>query len=188
MIPASEDPDDPVRRDGDATRDGEAVPAPVRSTWSELTKSERAHPLFRRGYNMGYSDRTHQEFLAELERRGLRSAQNSSTVAPPRYGVTDVRLRDRLAPGVGVYRDLAAMTEHQFTTETPCCGRQITVQRPPDDLDCSPAVCCRCRLSFEVNLVEEELDGFSDEPSYVAVFTVEHVDVAVARHRAGKWE
>jgi hypothetical protein len=187
MTPASDDHDRPIRREGDATRDGEAVPEPVRSTWSELTKSERAHPLFRRGYNLGYSDRAHREFLAELDRRGLRSAQDSSTVAPPRYGVTDLMLRDRLTPGVRVYRDLAAMTEHQFTTETPCCGRQITVQRPPQDQDCL-SVCCRCRFSYRVELVEEELDGFSDDPTHVAVFTVEHVDVAVARHRAGKWE
>lgn len=146
----------------------------------------RAHPLFRRGYNMGYAYRAREESLAELEQHGPRSARRVQKMAPRRFGVTSGGLRD-LSPGVQVARELEAMSEYEFTTETPCCARSIEVLRLEEDQDC-PAVCCRCRISYQMGLVQEEPDGFSDEAPYVAIFTVTHLGVAVARHRAGKWE
>jgi hypothetical protein len=78
-------------------------------------------------------------------------------------------------------------SERKFTTEVPCCGRRITIPAPGNG-ETSPAACCRCRVLYTAAVAEEERDGYSDEPPKVAVFVVEHVNVAVAQHRAGKWE
>jgi hypothetical protein len=51
------------------------------------------------------------------------------------------------------------------------------------------AVCCRCHISYDVELVQEEQDGYTDdEPPHVAIFTTRNLDVAVARHRTSPWE
>jgi len=153
---------------------------------SDLPSSIRANPFFRQGYNRGYSDRAYQEFLAESTIGGNRhvSAEASSS---PIFDVTTGGLRHRLAEGVRAMRDLSALTAESFTTETPCCGRRITLAVPELD-ETTPGVCCRCRVLFAVGLVKEEQDGFSDEPPYIAIFVAEQVDVAIAQHRVGKWE
>jgi hypothetical protein len=84
-------------------------------------------------------------------------------------------------------RDISTLTAESFTTETPCCGRRITLAIPQPD-ETTPGVCCRCRTLFAVGLVQEEQDGFGDEPSHVAMFMVKQLDVAIAQHRVGKWE
>ena len=57
----------------------------------------------------------------------------------------------------------------------PICG---TGQEPP-------AVCCRCRVTYRVSL-HEEMTGYDDEPFRTAIFAVESLDAAVARHRSGR--
>ena len=153
---------------------------------SDLPRELRAHPLFRQGYNRGYSDRSHEEFLAErLSGSGLATA--IPTGSPPSFDVTAGGLRHRLAPGVTVARDLSALTAEFLSTETPCCGRGITLAVPQPERT-RQAICCRCRVLFAVCLIQEEPDGFGDDPQHVAIFVVEQTDVAVALHRAGRWE
>jgi hypothetical protein len=84
-------------------------------------------------------------------------------------------------------RDISTLTAERFITETPCCGRRMTLATPRLD-ETLTAVCCHCQVLFSVGLVQEELDGFGDEPSHVAMFVVEQLDIAVAQHRAGRWE
>ena len=151
----------------------------------DLPPAVRAHPLFRRGYNRGYSDRAHEESPAGPPVEPC-SAPGPAAV-PPMFDVTAGGLQHRLAPQMRAARDLTAMTARQFSTETPCCGRRITLPIPGQDQAC-PAVCCHCRALFTVALAQEEPDGFSGEPPHIAIFVVEQVDVAVAQHRAGKWE
>jgi hypothetical protein len=107
---------------------------------------------------------------------------------PATFDVTSGALLDRLAPGVRVVRDLTSHTEKDISTETPCCGRRITLPTP-DEHQTRPAMCCRCHIAYQVSLVREEPDGYNDgEPPHVALFVVIHVAVATARHRTGKWE
>jgi hypothetical protein len=153
---------------------------------SDLSPSIRAHPLFRQGYNRGYSDRAHEEFVASGPIS--ESLTGTSTASPSvTFDVTSGGLRHRLAPGVRAMRDLNALTTECFVTETPCCGRRIMLTIPRLD-ETLPAVCCRCRVLFAVGLIEEEPDGFGGEPSHVAIFVVEQLNVAAAQHRAGRWE
>ena len=105
----------------------------------------------------------------------------------PFYGVAASGLRDRLAKGARIVRELSAASERGVTTEAPCCGRRITIPASEDDGD-SPAFCCKCGILYAAVVAVEELDGSSDEPPEGRVFVVEHVNVAVAQHRAGKWE
>jgi hypothetical protein len=155
---------------------------------SELPEAERSHPLFRRGYNLGYAHRVHEEELTDLQQRGPRPPGGKAATAPVTFDVTSGMLLNRLAPGVGVARDLTSHTDKDISTETPCCGRRITLPTP-DEHQSRPAMCCRCRVTYQVSLVREEPDGYNDgEPPSVALFAVTHVGVAAARHRAGKWE
>jgi hypothetical protein len=89
--------------------------------------AERRHPLFRRGYSLGYAHRAQEEALADQEQHGPRSIREGRTTPPRSYDVTIGGLLDRLSPGVRADRDLIAMTDSAFTCETPCCGREITV-------------------------------------------------------------
>lgn len=158
------------------------------SALSELPKAEREHPLFRRGYNLGYSHRSREESLAELQQRGPQSLLDSAATATETFNVTSGGLLDHLAPGVRAARDLVEITEEKITTETPCCGRRITLQVPSED-HTRPAMCCHCRIIYQVVLIQEEPDGYNDsEPPHVAVFVVEHLSAAVAQHRTGRWE
>jgi hypothetical protein len=170
------------------TTDDTPLSVPDSPSLSDLTDAERMHPLFRRGYALGYAHRAHEESFAEWDQRDPRPLRSSRTTPPRGYGVTSGGLLGRLAPGVRVERDLLAVTDKDFTTETPCCGRGITLLIPDDD-QTRPAACCRCRISYQVDLIQEEPDGYSDEPPpHIAVFVVEHLDVAMARHRVGTWE
>lgn len=153
---------------------------------SELSPTLRAHPLFRQGYNRGYSDRADEEFQAETPISGNLSV-DSTVNSSPIFDVTAGGLRHRLAPGVRAMRDLRTLTGEHFSTETPCCGRTITLAIPGLD-ETLPAVCCHCRVLFTVGLIEEERDGFADESPLVALFVAEQLDIAVAQHRAGRWE
>jgi hypothetical protein len=116
----------------------------------------------------------------------LRVLRSDPAKLPPSYGVDAGGMRDRLLPGVRVIRELSAVGEHECVTEVPCCGRPVTIPVPGDEA--SPALCCRCGVTYTAAVAEEEPDGYSDEPLKVAVFVVEHVGAAAARHRAGRWE
>jgi hypothetical protein len=155
------------------------------SRLSGLPKEKREHPLFRQGYNLGYSHRAHEEALSEFRQSGGGPVRDASAAT---FDVTAGQLLGRLVPGVRVVRDLIELTDDTCTTETPCCGRRITLSIPGEG-ETLPAVCCRCRVTYQVAVVQEDPDGYSDdEPPYVAVFVAEHLDVAAAKHRAGKWE
>jgi hypothetical protein len=164
----------------------ESFTEPSAARLSDLSPSIRTNPLFRQGYNRGYSDRAHEEFMASgpigESLTGTRTASPSVT-----FDVTSGGLRHRLAPGVRAMRDLSALTTECFVTETPCCGRRIVLTIPRLEETLS-AVCCHCRVLFEVGIFEEEPDGFGGEPSQVAIFVVEQLGVAAAQHRAGRWE
>jgi len=103
------------------------------------------------------------------------------------FDVTAGDLRHKLAPGIRAVRDLTALTSESLSTETPCCGRRVTIPVPGPD-QARPAFCCLCRVLFTVRLILEEPDGFGGDPPHVAVFEAERLDVTVARHRAGRWE
>lgn len=166
------------------------VPTSVSSELRNVPEEDRQHPLFRRGYSMGYSHRAREESLAKLEQYGPRILRDghTDTHTPRYYGIGGRGLLDSLEPGVRIDRELLAMTEQDVITETPCCARQITVPIPEDD-QTRPAVCCRCGVFYQMHLRQEEPDGFSDDPPpYLAVFSVEHLNVASARHRAGRAE
>lgn len=153
---------------------------------SDISPSIRAHPLFRQGYNQGYSDRVHEEFLAD--RPADESISGTSAANPPAtFDVTAGGLRHRLTPGMRAMRDLSALTTERFVTETPCCGRRIMLAIPASE-EALPAVCCHCSVLFGVGLIQEEPDGFGGEPSHVAIFVVEQLDIAAAQHRTGRWE
>ena len=153
----------------------------------DLPEHVRTHPLFRQGYNIGASHRAHGQHLPESD-QGTRTVRAGGSPAPaPFYGIAASGLRDRLGKGVRIVRELSAESEHDVTTETPCCGRRITIPASEDDGD-SPAFCCKCGILYAAVVAVEELDGYSDEPPKVALFVVEHVNVAVAQHRVGKWE
>lgn len=152
---------------------------------SGLPETKRKHPLFRQGYNLGYSHRIHEEALGEFRQSAGRPVRDGSTAT---FDVTAGQLLGRLVPGIRVVRDLIELTDDTCTTETPCCGRRITLSIPGEG-ETLPAVCCRCRVTYQVAVVQEDPDGYSDdEPPYVAVFVAEHLDVAAAKHRKGKWE
>lgn len=153
---------------------------------SDLPPRLRSHPFFQQGYNRGYSDRAYEEFLARRPTDENQPVAHTAT-SPPIFDVTAGGLRHRLAPGVRAMRDISTLTAERFVTETPCCGRHMTLAIPGLD-ETSTAVCCHCRVLFAVGLVQEESDGFGDEPPHVAVFVVEALDVVVAQHRAGRWE
>lgn len=155
---------------------------------SDLPEAERSHPLFRRGYNLGYSHRAHKEALAELHQRGPLAPCGEAARVPATFDVTSGALLHRLTPGSRIARELISHTDKEISTETPCCGRRITLPTP-DEHQIRPAMCCRCHLSYQVAVVQEEPDGYNDgEPPYVALFEVTHLDVAAAQHRTGKWE
>ncbi len=151
----------------------------------DLPAQVRNHPLFRQGYERGYADRARAEYLSDVDER-RRLARTGPHRQPSRYGVTSGGLLGQLAPGVQVVRELSAITASEITTEVPCCGRRITIPVPDDEV--SPAICCHCRISYTVCVEEEEPDGYSDEPAKVAVFAVAAMQVAIAQHRAGRWE
>lgn len=156
------------------------------SRLSDLPPALRSHPFFRRGYNRGYSDRAREELLAD---RPVGTDMSSPMLMSQSatYDVTAGGLRHRLAPGVRAARDLSALTAEFLITDTPCCGRAVTLAIPVPG-ETRPAVCCHCRVLFAVGLIQEEPDGFGSEPPHVAIFVVEQMDVAVALHRAGRWE
>lgn len=153
---------------------------------SRLPVHIRNHPLFRQGYDLGYSDRSQDEHLAEIEQSGLRLLRDRMPESSPSYGVGAGGLRDRLVAGASAVRELSAVTEREVATEVPCCGRRITVPVLADEA--SAAACCRCGALYTVTVAEEEPDGYDDESLKVAVFVVEHVNAATAQHRTGRWE
>jgi hypothetical protein len=143
------------------------------------------HPLFRPGYDLGYSDRAQDQHLAEIEQNGLRLLRDRPPAASPSYGADAFGLRDHLTAGASVVRELPAVTGREVVTEVPCCGRRITI--PVLDGEARAAACYRCGVLYTVTLAEEEPDGYNDELPKVAVFVVEHVNAATAQHRAGRW-
>jgi hypothetical protein len=153
---------------------------------ADIPLAVRAHPLFRQGYNRGYDARAHEEFLAG-RRAGSLPAAGGPADPPVTFDVTTGGLRHRLAPGMRAARDVGTMASEHFSTETPCCGRRITLPVPGQD-QTWPAMCCHCRVLFTAALAQEEPDGFGDEPPHIAIFIVEQLNVAVAQHRAGRWE
>lgn len=148
---------------------------------SDLRAEVRENPLFRRGYNHGYSDRVRDERRSQWDEERRRPA--GVKAATRSYGVTAGDLRGCLSPGDTVTRDVGRHDD-TYTAGTPCCGRQVTVPASED----ATVVCCRCRITATVTLAAEDPDGYSDEPVYVAVFTITSTTVVIARHRAGKWE
>lgn len=169
---------------------GASAAAPVAEpdpAWlTGLPPAVRGHPLFRQGYNLGYSHRAREE-----PRPASRTGSGPAPPAPPDppaiFNVTAGGLRHRLAPGVQALRDLTVLASGHLRTETPCCGRHLTLPTPGED-QTRPAFCCRCRILYAVVLTQEEPDGFGGEPPLIAVFTVQQVDVAITQHRTGKWE
>lgn len=155
---------------------------------SDVNIADRRHPLFRRGFNLGYFCRIDEEKLSRTPEPKRLSTSTTPPPSPRTFGVDSGPLLAHLAPGVRAVRDVIVMTEKAITARTPCCLRQITLPIPGEDESC-PAVCCRCRVSYDVEIIQEEPDGYTDdEPPYVAIFTTDHLDVAVARHRASPWE
>ena len=152
---------------------------------SHLPERVRGNPLFRRGYALGYRDRAHEEHLADVQ-GGRRLFRGGSPESPAAYGVCDGGLRDRLVPGTRVIREVLASAGRERMTEVPCCGRRVTILVL--DEEPGPAACCRCGVTYAAEVTGEEPDGYGGEPLEVAVFTVERVRVAIARHRAGRWE
>jgi hypothetical protein len=159
---------------------------PSSARLSDLPPSIRANPFFRQGYNRGYSDRAYEEILTERTTGGNQQTSSEAT-SSPLFDVAAGGLRHRLTRGVRAMRDISTLTDESFVTETPCCGRRITLSVPPPD-ETTPGVCCRCRVLFAVGLVQEEQDGFGDEAPHVAIFVAEQADIAIAQHRVGKWE
>ena len=156
------------------------------SRLSEFSPALRGHRFFRQGYNRGYSDRAREELHADRP-VGEDTSSPVLTSQSATYDVTAGGLRNRLAPGVRAVRDLSAMTTEFLITDTPCCGRRVTLAIPGPD-ETRPAVCCHCRILFAVGLIQEEPDGFGSESPHVAIFIVEQIDVAIALHRIGRWE
>jgi hypothetical protein len=101
------------------------------------------------------------------------------------YGFGTAGLAGRLEPGDRILRELTAVSDEEGTTEMPCCGRLVTLPLAGEP---GPAACCRCQVLYEAVVVNEEPDGWSDEPLRIAVFTVASTALAVAQHRKGKWE
>lgn len=159
----------------------EPDPPPLAS----LPAAVRAHPLFRQGYNLGYAHRAREETPPGAA--GSDPAPPGPATPPAVFNVTAGGLRHRLAPGIQALRDIATLASGHLRTETPCCGRPITLPAPGPD-QARPAACCHCRVLYEVGLTQEEPDGFGGEPPHLAVFTVQQVDLAIASHRTGKWE
>ncbi len=168
-------------------KDGTRVTDTTLQDLSDIPRDEREHSLFRKAYNLGYYRRAKEGSRAVSHQRDRQSAREGAAAVIATFDVTSGGLLDRLAPGVRVVRDLTEMTEDACSTETPCCGRRIALPGPVEH-EARPAVCCRCRIVYQVAVVREESEGYDDEPSYVAVFLTEHLDVATAQHRAGKWE
>ncbi|WP_329242794.1 hypothetical protein OG417_44745 [Actinoallomurus sp. NBC_01490] len=155
---------------------------------SDLPEAERSHPLFRKGYNLGYAHRALEDAPAELQQHRSQWAPAETATAPATFDVTSGGLLDRLAPGVRALRDLLNHTDKHITTETPCCGRRITLPAPNEQQE-RAAMCCRCHITYRVSLIWEEPDGYNDgQAPPVALFVVVDVDVAPAQHRTGKWE
>lgn len=153
---------------------------------SDLPPQLRSHPLFRQGYNHGYTGRAHEELQAR-RLSGENQPVTCAATSSPIFDVTAGGLRHRLAPGVRAMRDVSMLTAECFVTETPCCGRRMTLATPGLD-ETLMAACCHCRILFTVGLIQEESDGFGDEAPHVAMFVVEQLDIAVAQHRVGRWE
>jgi hypothetical protein len=184
----------------------EPMDEPIPPRILDLPQDEREHPLFRKGYNMGTA---HAIQAAREQERAAAKELDPPAIGPPpaSFGVAGGGLLDQFVPGVRVERDLNNLTAHTqgaATTQTPCCGRQISLPVPKDqdsnpdgcpglgrdgDEQGVPAVCCRCRVFYTVCLVQEQPDGYSDdEPPNMAVFVVERTGLAIAQDRTGSWE
>lgn len=149
---------------------------------SHLPPKLRYSPEFRQGYQLGISDRVFAEHLAQRDR-----APRPADPAPSSTSTFDVMagdLRSRLGIGDVVVREVFSLKPDVFVTETPCCGRRVTAPHTEE----STVVCCRCELAANVTLTEEEPDGYTDEQSYVATFTVSGTGIVVAQHRSGRYE
>jgi hypothetical protein len=127
------------------------------SRLSGLPRGKREHPLFRQGYNLGYSHRAHEEALSEFRQSGGGPVRDASTATSD---VTAGRLLGRLVPGVRVVRDLIELTDDTCTTETPCCGWRITLSIPGEGETLS-AVFCRCRVTYQVAVARKIPTGIA---------------------------
>src|SRR4051812_5174574 len=94
----------------DMAEDGSSIAAPIPPNLTDLPVAERRHPLFRRGYSLGYAHRAQEEALADQKRHSPRSIRENRTTPPRSYDVAVGGLLGRLSPGVRVDRDLIAMT------------------------------------------------------------------------------
>ena len=186
-VPARSPGTEPGCREGLGTEPPEPGTEQSFALLSDLSPGLRSHPLFRQGYNRGYSDRAYEELLSERMTGASPAAPPVTANTPAIFDVTAGGLRHRLAPGVRAMRDLGMLTAERLSTETPCCGRRITLASPEPD-QTRTAMCCHCGILFAVSLAQEEPDGFGGQSPHVAVFAVEQLDVAIAQHRAGRWE
>jgi hypothetical protein len=70
------------------TNPQELVAQPGPDDFANLPPAERRHPLLRKGYNLGYSQRVHEEHLAELEKNGPRCLQGSKAASHKTFDVS----------------------------------------------------------------------------------------------------
>ena len=151
------------------------------------------HPLFREGYRhgyeVGYRDHADAERRAELEEAEARLERHDEPPPPPVHRFDATVSIDMLSPGVVVERELSARTRDTFTSEVPCCGRDVTV-RLDDRRGSVHAACCHCRALYHTGL-RDEGDGIDDqwgEPFYLVVFEVIGLGLAAARRRKANHE
>jgi hypothetical protein len=84
--------------------------------------------------------------------------------------------QSRLAAGRIIHRYCEAVHRGLFNTAVPCCGRAIRLSQNTEH-----TVCCSCLLAYTVSIYDEGDDGWGN-PSYLAIFTVQH-DVAATHNQ-----
>jgi hypothetical protein len=153
-----------------------------------LPKEVRENPLFRQGYRLGWTNRGFEEADADWAagRRALQQVDDQPTTR--RYSVEAFGLARDLRVGDQAVRETTGRKGIGWLTEVPCCGRTVVISEPDDDGESGTVICCHCRISYLAAACDEELDGFSDTPTKVGVFTVNGLGLAIASHRTGKWE
>jgi hypothetical protein len=128
----------------------------------------RRDQRFRTGYNLGY-------------RHGSSEARMQTEPAPASAQPEPAAVEARI-------QDVTHITATHAVTVVPCCGRSITLRRPPGDDTAIPAVCCACKTLYSAVLAQEEPDGFDDQRQWIARFTMTDSGLPISKHRAGRWE
>lgn len=102
----------------------------------------------------------------------------ADTPVPYRIGAGGgVVERELLVTGRAVDRYTNPVRGGRLRSAVPCCDRPIILT-----IDTEYAVCPACRMAYAVAVEDEGDDGWGTT-SYLAVFTVEHHNVVLARTR-----